>query len=188
MVTGLIMIGYHRMFDSRKIASTSSAPGHSDSLQEAVMSGFVIESLSAVMLRMFSLHVRSLTYLTPLYGTSSKLIYRSYTSWWPRHSLRLPRCSLPILASSPSHPPTILRQPLPHPQNQSPRNPLILVPRTQATTNPLPRRHNRQRQGRNRAQPAQDLPPRLVPLYSLVYTKFPARSESRAEERGHDPV
>jgi len=58
---GLIMIGYRKTSGSRKIASTSSVPDRLGSLQEAAMSGFVVELFSAVMPRMFSLHVRLLS-------------------------------------------------------------------------------------------------------------------------------
>lgn len=117
-----------------------------------------------------------------IYPILSKLI-SIYNSRRPRHSLRLPRRHLPILASSPPHPHLI-----PHLSSQSPKSPTIMDPRAQATTNPLPLRHNFQRQLRNRTQPAQDLPSRLVPLHSLIYTTLPAEYEARAQEGGDDSV
>lgn len=57
MGRGLIVIGYRRMFDFRKTASTSFVLDHLDSLREAATSGFTAELFSAVTPRMFFLRV-----------------------------------------------------------------------------------------------------------------------------------
>ncbi|ODM20710.1 hypothetical protein SI65_03763 [Aspergillus cristatus] len=95
-----VVMGYHRMFDSRKIASTSSAPDHSDSLQEAVMSGFVVESFSAVMPRMFFLHPSSpANNPLPPPSTPPKTNHQEVLLSWSRERKQLTRSLAATIAN-----------------------------------------------------------------------------------------